>query len=112
VDRAMTDDEASLTVAGQRIIGEMMSEVWRAGEAIKFYHHQDNYAPWISPTPAVRAAWDTLTSPENLKYLRAWEAHLTAKPSTNSFAMLVARKALADCNARQEAAFPPTVGRE
>jgi hypothetical protein len=99
----MMDDEASLEVA-QQLIGDMMREVWRAGEASKFYLRQDNYAPWTSPTPAVRAAWNSLTNPENLRYLRAWEAHLTEEHSTNPFAMLVARKALADCEARAGAA--------
>jgi hypothetical protein len=102
-DRAMTDDEASLEVARQ-LIGDMMREVWRAGEAVKFYLRQDNYAPWTSPTSAVRAAWETLTSPENLKYLRAWKAHLVETAPMNPFAMLVARKALADCEPREGAA--------
>ena len=76
----------------------------RAGEALKFYLPEDDYAPWTSPTPAVRAAWETLNSPENLKYLGAWEALPTEKHPTNSIAMLVARKAHADCQAREEAA--------
>jgi hypothetical protein len=103
----MTDEEALLKMAGQ-LIGDMMREVWRAGEALKFYLPEDDYAPWTSPTPAVRAAWDTLTSPENLKYLGAWEAHLTEKHPTNSIAILVARMALADCQAREEGAARTT----
>jgi hypothetical protein len=81
----------------------MMREVWRAGEARKFYLREDNYSPWNSPTQAVRAAWETLTSPENLKSLRAWEARMTMERSTNFFAMLVARKAVADCQSRSGA---------
>jgi hypothetical protein len=99
----MTDHEALLKVA-QQLIGEMMRKVWHAGEAVKFYLPEDNYAPWTSPTSTVRAAWDTLTSPENLTYLGAWEAHLTEKHPTNYFAVLLARKALADCKAKEEAA--------
>ena len=39
----MTDHEALLK-AGQQMIGDMMREVWRAGEAVKFYLPEDNYA--------------------------------------------------------------------
>jgi hypothetical protein len=99
----MTDHEALLEVARQ-LIGEMMREVWRAGEAVKFYLREDNYAPWTSPTSTVLAAWDTLTSPENLKYLGVWEAHVTEWDPPGYFAMHLARKALADCKERGEAA--------
>lgn len=98
----MTDQEPLSRVAVERI-GDLMREVWRAGEAVRFYLRQDDYAPWTSPTPAVRRAWDALTGLENLEFLRAWDAHLTEDHSTSFIARLVARRALADCQARGEA---------
>jgi hypothetical protein len=58
--------------------------------------------PWNSPRPAVRAAWDRLTHPDNLLGMEHWLAHHRKGRGMTEWAKQVTLTAIEVCQRRSE----------
>ena len=59
-------------------------------------------SPWASNDPEIKAAWDALTSPENLELLREW-----SRQDMNPVAEEATTKAIEHCTRRQKEGNQP-----
>jgi hypothetical protein len=79
-----------------------LSSLWAAlDEAIMGGGLAEHFVnPWESQNPAVRAAWEALTRPDNLSDLQAWLADDRGRRGITQYGEALTRKAIEDCRSR------------